>query len=226
MHSSTALADDLLNPVRTGDPIDRWSVGRVEEIATAVVAERTRTRAWLHDTVLQTLEYIAAGGYRDDPDPARLMHVAAEAADELRRVVEGEPIAIPGGLVEGLRRVIAAEGARADHSIRLHVIGDDGSGAADSGSEALVAAVAELLTNARKHAAPRHVVVAPEIRAGGMSVEVSDDGVGFDVHAAARGFGLRTSVAARIAEHGGETEIRSRPGAGTRVRLTLGRPPR
>ena len=57
-------------------------------VADAVDAERARTRAWLHDTLLQQLEFIAAGGYADVADAAELMRVAAGAATELRTYVE------------------------------------------------------------------------------------------------------------------------------------------
>ena len=54
----------------------------------ALEAERARSRAWLHDTLLQQLEYIAAGGYADVADARELMRVAAGAATELRAYVE------------------------------------------------------------------------------------------------------------------------------------------
>jgi hypothetical protein len=104
-------------------------------VAQALDAERARVRAWLHDTLLQQLEYIAAGGYADDVDPRELMRVAAGAATELRAYVEGTP----GGedtLVERLRRIIEDEQALAPHEIRLVfgevdgtvVVTDDGIG--------------------------------------------------------------------------------------------------
>src|ERR671910_2558782 len=57
-------------------------------VAEALDAERARTRAWLHDTLLQQLEFIAAGGYADVPDAVELMRVAAGASTELRAYVE------------------------------------------------------------------------------------------------------------------------------------------
>ena len=88
-------------------------------VADALEAERARTRAWLHDTLLQQLEYIAAGGYADDADPRELMRVAAGAATDLRAFVEGDEAAGAGTLVERLRRVIEDEQELATHEIRL-----------------------------------------------------------------------------------------------------------
>ena len=120
-------------------------------VAQALEAERARVRAWLHDTLLQQLEYIAAGGYADDVDPRELMRVAAGAATELRAYIEGTP-AGEDTLVERLRRIIEDEQALAPYEIRL-VFGEV-DGTVDG--TALAGAVREALTNVRKHAnAPR-----------------------------------------------------------------------
>src|SRR5690242_6104033 len=65
-------------------PARRRAHASRQRVVDAVDAERARTRAWLHDTLLQQLEYIAAGGYADEVDPRELMRVAAAAATELR----------------------------------------------------------------------------------------------------------------------------------------------
>src|SRR4051794_30351435 len=178
-------------------------------------------RAWLHDTVLQTLEYLAAGGYADEPDPQRLMQVAADAADELRAYVEGRAPAAAPTLADGLRLLVGREARLAAHEVRLVIRRDDGS-LRGSAAEDAVAAVGELLTNVRKHAAARRATVRCDVADGVAVLEVSDDGVGFETGGAAVGTGLRVSVAARMAAHGGSAHVRSRPGAGTLVRLRLG----
>jgi signal transduction histidine kinase len=185
-----------------------------------VEAERARTRAWLHDTLLQQLEYIAAGGYADVADARELMRVAAGAATELRAYVEGTGAAGEASLVERLRRVIAEEQLRAAHEIRL-VFGEiDGTVDGDE----MVEATREALTNVRKHARASQAVVTCHVAAGVATIVVSDDGVGFDPATTRRGAGLRDSVVGRMVRAGGTATIDSRPGEGTRVTLKAHQP--
>jgi signal transduction histidine kinase len=191
----------------------------VAAVAEAVEAERTRTRAWLHDTLLQQLEYIAAGGYADIADARELMRVAAGAATDLRAYVEDVEDGA-GTLVERLRQVIADEQMLAAHEIRL-VFGDV-DGTVDS--DEIVAATREALTNVRKHARASQAVVACHVSAGVATVAIHDDGIGFDPATTRRGAGLRESIVGRMARSGGTATIESHPGDGTRITLKAHQP--
>ena len=79
--------------------------------------------------------------------------------------------------------------------------------------------VAEAMTNAVKHAAAARVRIALAQPGGLLSVEVTDDGCGFDP-AAARGVGL-TGLADRMAIVDGALLIDSRPGHGTTLRAEI-----
>jgi signal transduction histidine kinase len=187
-------------------------------VAEALDAERARTRAWLHDTLLQQLEFIAAGGYADVPDAAELIRVAAGAATELRAYVEETGRDGEGSLVERLRTVIAEEQVKAAHEIRL-VFGDiDGTVEGPEGAD-IVAATREALTNVRKHARATQAVVSCHVDMGVATVMVRDDGIGFDPRTAKRGTGLRDSIVGRMARSGGVALIDSRPGEGTCITL-------
>ena len=187
-------------------------------VAEALDAERARTRAWLHDTLLQQLEFIAAGGYADVPDAADLMRVAAGAATELRAYVEDAGRDGGGSLVERLRSIIADEQLEAAHEIRL-VFGEiDGTVEGPEGAD-LVAATREALTNVRKHARATQAVVSCHVVMGVATVVVRDDGIGFDPRTARRGSGLRESIVGRMARSGGVAIIDSKPGEGTCITL-------
>ena len=188
-------------------------------VAEALDAERARVRAWLHDTLLQQLEFIAAGGYADDVDARELMRVAAGAATDLRAYVEGTP-AGEGTLVERLRRVIEDEQPLVPYEIRL-VFGEV-DGTVDSAE--LADAAREALTNVRKHARASQVVVSCDVTAGTGTVVVADDGIGFDPASTARGTGLRESIVGRMERAGGSAEIDSEVGAGTSVTLKVHTP--
>jgi signal transduction histidine kinase len=188
--------------------------------ACPVEQERERTRVWLHDTALQALEYIAAGGYGKDTSAADLRRAAARAADDLRAFVDGERSPSPDGLVDGLRTLAAAAQDVGCPAVRVVAGPDDGS--VEPGQAAvLVAAAREALTNVRKHARASAAVVYCEVAEGGALVSVRDDGVGFDARTMRRGTGLQESIEGRLVRAGGEALIESAPGAGTHVTLRL-----
>jgi signal transduction histidine kinase len=84
--------------------------------------------------------------------------------------------------------------------------------------------VQEALQNVRKHAGATNVVVATMLDGGEWVLEVRDDGRGFDTGAVAargrRNFGLQF-MRERAELVGARFELRSRPDAGTVVRLAI-----
>jgi signal transduction histidine kinase len=192
-------------------------------VRTAVELERARVRAWLHDSVLQVLEYLASGGYVDEPDARELQRIAGDAANELRVFVDGSALGddvARGRLSEQLRGVVAEARRRARHDVGLVFGTMDATLDGDEAGE-LAQAVAETLRNVRKHARATRVLVTCDVACGVATVGVSDDGVGFDPDAVAPRAGLRESVVGRVERIGGEVAIRSRPGHGTRVTLRV-----
>lgn len=83
----------------------------------------------------------------------------------------------------------------------------------------------EAVQNAIKHAAPGRIELSLYSREGALTLEVSDDGNGFDSEATARqdGLGLR-SMKYRASLMGGELKIESSPGAGTVLRCVVWNP--
>ena len=79
----------------------------------------------------------------------------------------------------------------------------------------------EALTNAVKHSAARRVSVNLTGGPEGLTLTVVDDGVGFDVNdVSSRGLGL-ISMSERLDPLGGTLTIRSTPGAGTHLEVTV-----
>jgi signal transduction histidine kinase len=86
--------------------------------------------------------------------------------------------------------------------------------------------VQEALTNAARHSQATRIGVILEVEVGTLSIEVIDDGVGFEGGAAGveakRGTSLGlAAMHDRVAELGGDLEMHSTPGIGTRIRATL-----
>jgi signal transduction histidine kinase len=86
---------------------------------------------------------------------------------------------------------------------------------------ALYRVAQEALTNVMRHASAAQVQVRLERALPlGVALEVRDDGCGFDPHAQTRGLGL-LGASERAAALGGELQVTSAPGEGTRIRLQL-----
>jgi signal transduction histidine kinase len=84
--------------------------------------------------------------------------------------------------------------------------------------------VQEALANTRKHSEATRVDVRLKATDGYVSVSVSDNGCGFDPEQAKRKGRLGLSgVTERVRLLGGDIEIRSDEGRGTRIRATLPR---
>lgn len=92
----------------------------------------------------------------------------------------------------------------------------------------LFQATRELLMNVVKHANAKSMAVKVSANGANLKLEVKDDGKGFDIRQAFRtdvsggGFGL-FSIRERLRHFGGELHIRSKPGKGTRVIMTVPR---
>jgi two-component system, NarL family, sensor histidine kinase UhpB len=87
-------------------------------------------------------------------------------------------------------------------------------------------AVQEALTNVIRHARAQHVWIELNRTDGAFELAVRDDGVGFDVtktldQAAGRGHLGLLGMRERVQILGGELDVDSEPGRGTRLRISL-----
>ncbi len=193
---------------------------RVQRAEREVAAARAREEVarTLHDGVLQTLALVE----RRATDPA-LARLARDQERNLRDYLFGSRPE-----VSGLAAALRACANRFEESfggVKVEVlVPDDIAVVGPEKVQALAGAVGEALTNAGKHgAAGRVVVYVEEDDDGALFCSVKDDGAGFDPAAVTEGTGVARSIRARIEEAGGRTEVASRPGEGTEVRLWLPR---
>jgi signal transduction histidine kinase len=217
----------------------------------SILEERNRMALELHDVVSQKLFSLSLGAdsaatlIDRDPDAAReqlvrVSELARESLAELRTLILGLRPAdlqrdglagVLGKEVEMLRRIHGIEisldqpNPPALARDQLDARASKGAGQRREVLEAGALRIAlEALHNAVRHAGAGQVTVRLRDWENGLSVEVTDDGVGFDPHRTqtrSRHLGL-TSMEERARELGGRLEIRSAPGAGTTVRLELG----
>ncbi|GAA5113744.1 GAF domain-containing sensor histidine kinase [Pseudonocardia adelaidensis] len=211
----------------------------VEQVIATQEAERRRMAADIHDGISQRLISLsyhldaashAAGGGEPAEVSAQLVHardLLGLALDEARSAIGGlrppvlDDLGLAGGLASLARSTpqIETEVELADHRLPEHV------------EIALYRIAQECLQNIAKHARASSATLRFDVRDGAALLEVSDDGVGFDTATAptgsdpdGRGYGLQSMVE-RAELVGGRLHVRSRPGAGTTVTVTVPRRP-
>ncbi|WP_440899996.1 sensor histidine kinase [Actinosynnema sp.] len=207
------LAFELLR--RSTGRVDRLRAERAAlERAEALAVQRRRQEreylALLHDTASATFLVVAVHG--GDPD-----EVAGYARRDLA-VLTAPGGGEAGGVVDvgsSLRALVERGPVRFDTRFEDALVP---TGVA----LALVRAVREAVVNVERHAGVESAELVVRARgSGGVLVEVRDHGRGFDPGAVpGHRRGIRGSLVERMAAVGGRAEVRSRPGAGTLVRLT------
>lgn len=208
-----------------------------EQVADLAVAqERLRIAHEMHDGLAQVLGYVntkvqAAEMYmkRDKSEEAagqlrELATAARQAYSDVRESIVGLR-ALPGpqqSLDDVLRDYLqrwqemsgVATSLTIDTDLQLRA----------SHELQLVRIVQEALTNVRKHARASHARIDIRRTADGLVATITDDGLGFNAAARARGefpqFGLST-MRERAESIRGSLTIDSTPGKGTTVRFTL-----
>jgi signal transduction histidine kinase len=179
--------------------------------------ERAAVAARLHDSVLQTLALI-----QRVEEPKRAQSLARRQERELRAwLYGGEQPGEPATLATVLR--MAAADVEEHYGVAVELV-QPSDGPLDDDLAALGGAAREAMTNAGRHAGVDAISVLARVADGEASVFVRDRGVGFDPEAVAPDRrGVRESIVARMARHGGRATIVSAPGAGTEVELVLPR---
>jgi signal transduction histidine kinase len=122
---------------------------------------------------------------------------------------------LPGAL----RRVTERAGAETGIGVSFDVSGTPRSLTA-AFDVTLLRVGQEALANVRKHAAAGSVQVVLSYRPASVSLEVTDDGQGFDPAQVNGGYGLR-GMRERLGQAGGRVELRTAPGEGTCVRAEV-----
>jgi signal transduction histidine kinase len=190
---------------------------RAEEARRADEREQHRQ---LHDTVLSTLTMVAAGAFAE-PSPA----LTKQAARDLR-VLQGLAGALPEpgapgrpvpltDLAPRLERTAASTG---DLAVRLKLVPVT---LPPPVADQLAACVGEALRNVERHAGTSQAEVTVTGGAGWAVVKIADHGRGFDPAAIPPSRrGIRESITGRMQEVGGQSDIASRPGAGTTVTVS------
>lgn len=222
---------DLLNPVGitliawlmatslrvTATRLDeRWR--RAAQVAAALAAERERVRrsVALRGRLLSVLEWLSSTNVVADERVRGWLH---EETEWLRRFVTTGTGEWAAGLLTGLRKVVAEKEST---GLRVNVTWPvDEPPLRPDRVQALSGAVREALTNITKHAGATAAHLVVHKTSDEVVVEISDEGRGFDPATTPPREGTRLSIRQRVTDAGGQAEIDSAPGRGTRVRLRM-----
>jgi signal transduction histidine kinase len=193
-----------------------------ERQARARAEERAEMAAHVHDSVLQTLALIQ----RSADDPQHVVQLARSQERELRAwLFEGRA---PGAVSEDAKTLAEGIGllqrqVEADHGIAVQVVlvGDSGL---DDSLRALLDAAKEATVNAAKWSGADQVSLYAEVEQDSVMLYVRDRGRGFDPDGVPEDRqGIARSIRARVERFGGRAVIRSAPGEGAEVQLSMSR---
>lgn len=202
-----------------------WRAIRFAEFGRAVAEERARVAREIHDGLAQYLFTISThaslledGTARKDT-VARLKEAAALAQQEARFAVLALSSASGNAPFDAaLRRYVDMLAADDDLEVELEV--DGAVSLAPDEQIEVFRIVQEGLANVRKHAGAGRAVVRIGRDGTRRFVLVEDDGAGFEGEHEGAGQGVR-NMARRAASIGGRFSLRSRPGLGTALEVTL-----
>ena len=208
----------LLRLAETSDTSGAQQRAQAVELAARQASTRAQHEAnsFIHDHILSALIAVANGL----PDRAALRDSARQALDSLSA---GTAVASPVTARTLLNDVAGRVGVMAgeirtdvvltrEHEIPLEV------------AQAITEATLEAVRNSLRHAGSDDTPVTRRVTltsdACGISIEVSDNGCGFDPAVAGRGrHGVSGSIIARMQDVGGRATVDSVPGKGTCVTL-------
>jgi signal transduction histidine kinase len=200
----------------------------------AVLQERQRLARELHDSVTQALYSVTL--YADaarmafsakkwralETNLQEVRNMAREAMYDMRLLVfELRPFMLETeGLVSVLRARLAAVEDRA--GLKTEILVDGERRLPIAIEEELYRIAQEGLNNVVKHAVAKHVRIHIEYDENSVSLEMIDDGLGFDMKTADQsgGFGLQ-GIKERVQRLGGSQEIESTPMEGTRLKVKV-----
>lgn len=194
--------------------------------------EAKRIAETLHDDAGQLLAAVHVQleniGHTQPPAVREQLYRVRQLLDRIEDQLRGlahelRPPALDGGLLSALKNLAVSVSRRT--GVRVTMEGTENSRPPLKVEAALYRVVQEALTNATRHARPKAIRVQLWYPPGAVRCTIDDDGVGFDPEALTLdngrpGLGL-TSMRERLQSVGGDYEIHSSPGQGTRIEVCV-----
>ena len=211
------------------------------ELNLAEQRERKRLAAELHDHLAQLLVLgcLKLGQVRRVGLPAKAEEMVKESEEVLTQALDysrtlmaelSPPVLQEHGLLAGLKW-LGEQMRRQGLLVQVEVVGASTLALTNDCAVLLFQSVRELLMNALKHAGCQKVVIRLQQDENRLGIEVRDDGIGFDLAAAAAAAGSTStalsskfglfSIRERMTSLGGWFDMQSAPGGGTTATLVV-----
>ncbi|GGF00606.1 hypothetical protein GCM10011313_24570 [Mycetocola zhadangensis] len=187
--------------------------------------ERIEVDALVHDTVLASLQ---AADRARRPEAAAL--AVSMASDAIKRLAALDEPRADGAETATLQRLVSGldlYAAALDTTFEIAVAPDSDVVIPYPVAQNLYLAATQAMANSAQHAGGadataqiNRTITVTACDSDGVSIEVSDDGVGFDRLAVEPNrLGLRVSIIERVVAVGGTVELDSEPGQGTTISI-------
>lgn len=154
--------------------------------------------------------------------------MARRTTKEIRHMLfELRPKALDAGLYSGLDQLAIKMKETYDQNVQIQMQGPIDQMLDTQATQTLFSICSECINNARKHAKATLIKVVLGVREGVFTVEIADNGVGFDVDKALEDAKTREghlgllNLQERAALIEGDLTIESAPGKGTRTRVII-----
>ncbi|NUW40808.1 ATP-binding protein [Nonomuraea rhodomycinica] len=179
--------------------------------------ERAEVAAMVHDSVLHTLTLIQRVAH----DQREVVRLARAQERDLRNWLYQPAQDADATLAAAVRRIAAEEEDAHGVAIEVVCVGDMDI---DAGGRlaAMLKASRQAMVNAAKYSGSPTISVYAEVEGDEATIFVKDRGKGFDLDAVPLDrMGIRESIIGRMERHGGTARVRTEPGEGTEVMLTM-----
>ena len=226
---ANARARELLAELETANRQLTEYSARVEDLT--IATERQRMARELHDTLSQglaglILQLEAADAHLAANRPERARGILEQSMEKARGTLKEARQAIddlrqPAGhdLAEAAsreaERFTRATAIACEPCIEMH------AAIPEEVSETAIRAISEGLTNIARHAHARQVGLRVSENGKELKIEISDDGVGFAPQSVQAGHYGLLGMRERVGLAGGQLDILSQAGKGTRILITF-----
>jgi ligand-binding sensor domain-containing protein/signal transduction histidine kinase len=200
----------------------------------AVLAERTRLAREMHDTLIQGCASVSAmleaAAVCDEDDSVSRQHLIEYASTQIQATMDEARQAVwnlrggeqaPSDLATCIQQMGERISREFGIQVECHSHGEPFSIAQQATHELMMVA-REALFNSVLHGHPKAIRAGLKYSGETLEMVILDDGVGFDpaTVAGTAHYGLQ-GLRERVHRYGGDVEIESKPGQGTRVLVTI-----
>jgi signal transduction histidine kinase len=200
---------------------------RADQVLLAQAEDHERIAGDLHDHVIQ--ELFALGmklqghAARSDPATAERVNGYIDTLDEIIKKIRAsifglqQPSQAPVGLQARVLEIIDEHASQLGFTAGASFAGASGPGVDETLAHDILAVTREALSNCARHAHATAVTVALTVHDGLITLDITDNGRGLGTPTRSSGL---ASMRRRAENNGGDLQITSPPGGGTRLTWT------